>query len=208
MNFINSSRAVFAALAALSILALAPAPTVAQIEPRSVAGQAIALPGPAVPCPQPISLKLTHGGQGVHTAGQPDPADFGSLPGGTYNQTSINQWFRDSFHFKTSNSKCCQFKDGKLTVVYRALQAGPPNSSTSANDDGGVWSGSGLLTGASGGRIFPGAVILGQMATFNYVVPASLIASGKVSFAAEDDTAVVSATLEISGCCLDPTPIR
>lgn len=208
MNFINSLRAVYTVLAALSILALAPVPTVAQIEAGRVAVPAVALPGAAMPCPQPITLKLTHGGPGVHTAGQPDPADFGSLPGGTYNQTSINQWFRDSFHFKTSNSKCCQFKDGKLTVVYRALQAGPANSSTSANDDGGVWSGSGLLTGASGGRIFSGAVTLGQMATIPYVVPAGLIASGKVSFAAEDDTAVVSATLEISGCCLDPTPIR
>ena len=199
------SRRIAATLGALAIVALAPAATVAQTEAGRTAVPLV-LPGSSMPCPQPISLKLTRGGPGVHPA-QPDPADFGNSPGGSYNQTSINQWFRDTFHFQTSHSKCCQFKDGKLTVTFKALQGGPANSPTSANDDAGVWYNNAPLPG-SNGRIFPGAVPTGAVTTITYNVPAGIIASGKVSFFAEDDTAIQSATLEISGCCLEPTPIR
>ena len=148
----------------------------------------------------------------------PDVADFPNdhLTSTTYNGTHINQNFGDTIHFKKPNSRCCQFNAGSLTVTYRALQGGCIHSSTSANDAGGlIYHGAGV-PGSSGfipwyWHSIAGCkqgVSTGDTVTVVYAVPASIVATGRVSFSEEDDSAIVSATLRVSGCCVQPTQIR
>jgi hypothetical protein len=125
----------------------------------------------------------------------------------TYGQTVINKAFRDTFHFKIT-SKCCQWNSGTLTVTYKALQSGPKGSSTSADDSRSV-NYLGASVPGTGGYVyttFP--VTAGTTVTTSYTIPADIVASGRVSFSLQDDSAVVSATLVVTGCCLDPTPVR
>jgi hypothetical protein len=196
----NKSLTAFtAAMSLLSTLSFGSGPAGAQ------AGE-VERGRPSVPCPNPVVVTITRGGT---TAATPSAVDFPSVPltGYAYNQTAVNHFFRDTIAFKKPESKCCQFNPGKLTVTYKALMGGPAKSATSANDTAGL-----VFHGASvpgGGYIFGNlGTGTGQTVTIPYTVPASIVASGQVSFSAQDDSAVVSATLEISGCCLDPTPSR
>ena len=198
------SRAVIAMIGAVSIMALAPGATIAQDE--------------KVLCPNPLPpVTMTRGGT---VAATPDIADFpsGSLTGMMYNQTSDNKIFRDTIVFRKPSTKlCCQLGTlprsgfyGKLTVRYKALDGGPKGSSTSYNDSGGlVYQGHGVP--GQSGWIYPQGsfVTTGQIAVHTYYLSAAIVQSGRVSFAVQDDTAVVSATLEVpGGCCLQPTPIE
>src|SRR5665213_152253 len=191
------SRGIIAILGTLSIMALGSGTSAA--DPDSPVTR-------PVPCPNPVVVSMT---RGRTMAASPNVADFpsGLLTGMAYGGTSINKTFRDPFVFKKPDSKCCQFQAGKLTVTYKALQGGPANSSTSANDAGGLVYHGASVAGSSG-PIYGGAVTTGFTKTVTDVVPANIVARGRVSFSEEDDTDVVSATLEVSGCCLDPTPVR
>ena len=126
--------------------------------------------------------------------------------------------FRDTFVFRKPSTKlCCQFNTlprtgfyGKLTVTYKALDEGPKGSSTSYNDSGGLVHLGSSVPGQSG-WIYPQGpyVLFHQIATHVYYLTAAIVQSGKVSFSVQDDSAVVSAKLEVpGGCCLEPTPIE
>jgi hypothetical protein len=198
------SRMIMAMIGAVSIMALSPGATIAQ--------------DGKVLCPNPLPpVTMTRGGT---TAATPDIADFptGLLTGMTYNQTSNNQIFRGTIHFRKPSTKlCCQFNTlprsgfyGKLTVRYKALEGGPKGSSTSYNDSGGLVYLGHSVPGQVG-WIYPQgpSVTTGQIAVHTYYLSAAIVQSGEVSFAVQDDTAVVSATLEVpGGCCLQPTPIE
>ena len=122
-----------------------------------------------------------------------------------FNETQPNKHFAYTFQFKPGKGECCQFNEGKLTVTYKALQGGGPNSASSANDDACLVH-NGAVVGTGGcPRIWPGGVQTGATKPVTYSVPASVIASGHVSLYAEDDTAVVSAVLEFTGCCVEAT---
>jgi len=176
---------IAAAIVMLSAISLGAGPAKAQA-PEA----ARMIPGPAVPCPNPVHSIITR----PTSPGGQQPATIL----GTYNQTSINQSFKDTFTFKPPQGQCCQYTSGVLRVTYKALQGGPPNSSTSANDD------AGLMPGPYP-RIFTGAVAAGTIkANVPYTLTPAMLASGSVTLYVEDDTAVVSATLEITGCCLTP----
>lgn len=188
------SRSAIAVLGALSLMALGPLGT--------------------MPCPHPFTSVQARGG---HMATTPSSQDFpkDKLTSKTYNGTQINQNFGDTFSLKQTG-KCCEYNAGTLTVTYRALQGGCKGSSTSANDAGGlIYHGAGVA-GSSGfipwhWHNSPGCaqyVSTGDVVTVVYTVPANIVASGRVSFSEEDDTAVVSATLRVTGCCVNPTPIR
>ena len=179
---------IAAAIVMLSANSLGAGPARAQVPEARPAPVSIPYPN-AVPCPNPVHYVITR----PTAAGSQQPATIL----GTYNQTSINQSFKDTFTFKPQQGQCCQYSAGKLHVTYKALQSGPANSSTSANDD------AGLMPGPYP-RIFSGAVTAGTIKTVDYVVTPAMIASGSVTLYVEDDTAVVSATLEITGCCLTP----
>jgi len=204
----NKSFAGFvAAMSLLSTLSFGSAPAGAQGADER---------GPAtagMPCPNPIVVTLTRGGS---TAATPNIADFpsGALTGFAYNQTAANHNFRDTIAFKKPDSKCCQFRPGKLTVVYKALQGGtvkPRSGGDAGNDSGGLVHHGASVSGQSGYiwallQFTGNTVHPGDTVPIVYTVSPSIIASGQVSFAVQDDTAVVSAKLEISGCCLEPTP--
>jgi|GEM_PF-2241366 len=199
------SHKIVAILGALSIMALAPGPTMAQSD--------------RVLCPNPLApVTMTRGGATLAT---PDAADFAPgtpLGGMAYNQTPKNKPFRDTFVFRKPSTKlCCQFDTlprtayyGKLTVTYKALENGNKGSLTSYNDSGGLVHLGSSVPGQSG-WIYPQGsyVSFHQIATHVYYLTAAIVQSGKVSFSVQDDSAVVSAKLEVpGGCCLEPTPIE
>ncbi|HVA27836.1 MAG TPA: hypothetical protein VNF68_06630 [Candidatus Baltobacteraceae bacterium] len=196
------SRATVALFAAFFTMALAPGATLAQND--------------RVLCPNPLApVSITRGGT---TAATPMASEFSPgtpLSGMTYNQTSDNQSFRDTIVFRKPSTKLCCRLDalprtgyyGKLTVTYKALDEGPTGSHTSYNDSGGL-----VYLGASvpgqSGWIYPQGsfVANNQIAVRTYFLSAAIVQSGRVSFAVQDDTAVVSAKLEVpGGCCLQPT---
>jgi hypothetical protein len=145
-------------------------------------------PGLAVPCPNPVHYVITR----PTAAGSQQPASLI----GTYNQPKPDHVFKDTFTFRPPHGQCCQFSRGTLKVTYKALVSGDPNSSTSWNDFGGL----GPHTHMWG----PGPVTAGQITTVPYTLTPAMLASGSVTLTVQDDTAVVSATLEITGCCLIP----
>ena len=175
---------IAAAIVMLSAISLGAGPAKAQA-PEA----ARMIPGPGVPCPNPVHYVITR----PTAAGSQQAATIL----GTYNQTSINQSFKDTFTFKPPQGQCCQFTSGTLKVTYKALQSGDANHvSTSWNDD------AGLMPGPYPRIWGPGPVPAGQVKTIPYNLTPAMLASGSITLYVEDDTAVVSATLEIIGCCL------
>lgn len=127
-----------------------------------------------------------------------------------FNQTKTDQFFAYTFKFPgwpSSNGKeCCRCTEGAtLTVKFKALQGGGPNSSSSWNDDVVVYSS--LAPGPThqvvGQRIWSGTVVTGQTETLTFKIPCKFLANGHLSILVEDDTAVVSAELSLSRCCLE-----
>jgi hypothetical protein len=145
-------------------------------------------PGLAVPCPNPVHYVITR----PTAAGSQQPASLG-----TYNQLAINQSFKDVFSFKPPHGQCCQFSRGTLKVTYKALQSGDDKHVATSWDDQGGLGPHPLIWG-------PGPVTAGQIKTVPYTLTPAMLASGSVTLFVQDDTAVVSATLEITGCCLIP----
>lgn len=128
------------------------------------------------------------------------------VAGSVFNQTQSNKHFGHTFQFKAGEGACCQANPGVLTVTYRALTNGTSNKTADAGNDGGGPVRNGVALGGSYGYIWPATgVTAGQTVTKSYQIPASWIASGRVSFMAQDDTAVVKATLTVSGCCVHRT---
>jgi hypothetical protein len=197
------SHKVVAVLGALSIMALAP-------------GTSLAQDGKVVPCPHPLApVSITRTGTMAST---PDRTGFPIGPlTGRYNQTVDNQMFRETIRFRDPSTKeCCQLDKlprngyyGTLTVRYKALDEGPKGSSSSYNDTGGLVYQGHSVAGQSG-YIYPqgASVSAGQIAVHTYFLTAAMVQSGEVSFAVQDDSAVVDAKLVVpGGCCLQPTPI-
>jgi len=175
-------------LIATIVLAALAAPLLAQEERH---------PGPPVPCPHPVSVVILAG----TTPPTPDQMDLGpqlypTSVGSQWNQTAVNKHFGHTFHFA---KECCLMTSGTLTVKIKALQGGPAKSATSANDAVNLVSNktvvqqqqpwiNGVSTGAT------------TVVTFN--VPASVLSRGLLSIFVQDDTAVLSAELKMTGCCI------
>jgi len=169
--------------------------------PREDRVAAISVDNRPVLCPRPITQTIN----GTATAPQPVSSDLGTLytmsVGSQWNQTATDKQFGHTFRFVSpKNGECCLLTWGVLTVRAKALQGGGPNSSTSANDSfnlisNGVvvqqqqpWKNTGVATGA--------------VATLTFNVPPNVLATGIVSFFAQDDSAILSADLSLRGCCL------
>lgn len=129
-----------------------------------------------------------------------------NVAGSALNQTQSNKHFGHTFQFTPpADGGCCQYNDGTLVVTYKAVNKGTSNKTSDAGNDT-----SGLVrNGASapgGGFLWPNTgVAAGTVLTKTFTVPASWMASGRVSFYAQDDTAVTKATLSMSRCCITPT---
>jgi hypothetical protein len=162
---------------------------------------------PSMPCPIPVQVTMSGKNPATFLATDfPPGAILPAAQMSGFNETQPNKHFAYTFQFKPGKGECCQFREGKLTVVYKALQGGGANSSSSANDDACLVH-NGAVVGTGGcPRIWgTGGVTTGATTTVSYVVPAGMIASGHVSLYAEDDSAVVSAVLEFAGCCVEAT---
>jgi len=170
-----------------------------------VAGSAVPqnmVPGPPTPCPHPVTLVLTAPPPSTPT---PDPADFTppDVAGSVWNQTAVNKHFGHTFHFPSPTSgECCLMTKGTLEVKIKCLQGGPANSSTSGNDDIELVQNHVGVPGFSK-KAWPSGCTTGAIGsvTFNNI-PASVLATGRVSLYVEDDTAVLGAKLTLHGCCL------
>lgn len=171
-------------------------------------------PAPANPrpgtCPNPV-VKTVATPPGA-TAAAPLMTDFPagwSVAGSVFNQTQTDKHFGHTLRFEVPKG-CCQYNAGVLEVTYKALSNGSSNKSSDAGNDGGgpVRNGQALNNMQPGGynHIWPNTgVTAGTVLTRQYNIPASWIASGHVSFGAQDDTAVLGAKLHLSGCCLTAT---
>lgn len=156
------------------------------------------------PCPKPFTINMTA------TVASPYMPDFSTTypPNGVFNGTQANKRFGHTFKLQSPGT-CCECKEGqnRLTVVYKALQSGQSLTSSNAGNDT-----SGIITngvGVPGSSVHiwgpTGIVAVGQIKTITYNVPCSVVSTGRVSFQAQDDTAVLSAKLVIRGCCVTPT---
>lgn len=155
-------------------------------------------PGPPVPCPHPITITINAGS----APPTPDPADFAAgsnVAGSVWNQTATDKHFGHTFHFPAPGKECCIMTSGTLRVTVKALQGGPKGSPTSANDSVNVMS-----SGVGFGQQSPwlNGVVTGATTTLTFPIPANILAKGQFSLYVQDDTAVVSAQLVLTGCCL------
>ncbi len=163
-----------------------------------VMGQEVQRPGPPAPCPHPVTITINAGS----AAPAPDLTQFpagSNVAGSVWNQTAINKHFGHTFHFPAPGRECCIMTSATLRVTIKALQGGRKGSPTSANDSISILSG-----GVSVLQQSPwlNGVATGATTTLSFNIPASVLATGQFSLYAEDDTAVVSATLVLTGCCL------
>ncbi len=122
-------------------------------------------------------------------------------PLANWNGTQINQHFRHTFTFPPGEL-CCQCVESKrnvLTLKYKALQGGPAGSSSSANDGVAIYSNGSALLSQS---LYSGAATTGQLGTKIIPLKCSWLANNRLSFAVQDDTSVMSATLDVDLCCV------
>jgi len=153
-----------------------------------------------VACPFPVTLHLSGGPSGAAAPVLSQfPAPLRPLIGGSvWNQTAADKQFGHTFRFNPMTKECCMWTSGLLTLHLKALVGGPSNS-TSVNDGVNVYVG-GVQVGAK--TPWTSTVVRGATTTITFPLTASNLASGFVSFYVEDDTAVVSAELDLKGCCI------
>jgi hypothetical protein len=157
---------------------------------------------PQVPCPTPRHIHLT---APLPVAATPFAADFPAVPPvglePNFGGTTMDKHFRHTFTFPPPSELCCQCVEGKntLTIRYKALQGGAANSSSSANDTMGI-----IVNGvtASSLQLFSGKVTTGQIGTKTIPLKCSWLTNNRLSFAFQDDTSVISATLDLDFCCV------
>jgi hypothetical protein len=162
---------------------------------------------PTIPCPIPMIINQT-----VSAGGSANAADFPTPTPPTviepnFNGTAINRWFRYTFMWKRLTD-CCQYLPGStLTVKFKALQAGPAGSATSANDEIHLFKGGSAVLG-SAKQVYPGGgpVALGAPGQVTYNLTADMMTltptGDRLSFLVQDDSAVTEATLRLTACCV------
>lgn len=156
-----------------------------------------------VPCPIPRHVHLT---APLPVVATPVAADFPIAPvvllEPNFGGTTLNRHFRHTFTFPSPSEKeCCQCVDGKntLTLRYKALQGGAAGSATSVNDGVAIYSNGIAVSSQS---LYSGSVTTGQLGTRIIPLKCSWLANNRLSFAVQDDTSVISATLHVDFCCV------
>jgi hypothetical protein len=180
-------------LIARMVLAFALAAGVASAqEPRVIA--------PQIPCPFPVVQHFPSGPAATPVLSEFPVALRPLVTGSVWNQTAINKAFGHTFRF-TAPKDCCAITGGVLTIHIKALQGGP--GATSANDGMHVYVGGVSIYSQA---LWSSSVHTGDTTTLNIPITANHLTSGLVSFYIEDDTAAVSADLEIDSCCVTKRP--
>jgi hypothetical protein len=156
--------------------------------------------GPTTQCPIPQHVTLNATTPSANMADFPANCSAGyeqNLNGGTPNRCYIH-----TFNLPVPSELCCQCVESKknfLTIGYKALQPGPPNSPSSAND---TW---GIIGGPSGPLYAPpvGGGPPWQR-TKTIPVTCAMLKNNplRLSFLVQDDTQVTSAKLDLDLCCV------
>ena len=127
------------------------------------------------------------------------PANMQSpVAGSQWNQTAINKHFAHTFRFP-SERQCCLISKATLSVTIKALQGGPKDSPSSANDMVYVFAGGTVLQSQ---QPWKNGVATGTTTTLTFNFTQQQLAGGMLTIYVQDDTAVVSASLNVSGCCI------
>jgi hypothetical protein len=161
-------------------------------------------PTTGVACPFPFTVHLSAGPSGPAAPILSQfPAGIRPLIGGSvWNQTAADKQFGHTFRFNPLTKECCAMTSGKLTLHLKALVSGPSNAS-SVNDGVNVFVG-GVAIG--GQTPWTPSVVAGATTTITIPITANNLTSGFVSFYVQDDTAVLSAELDLTGCCVTKRP--
>ncbi|HEV7238145.1 MAG TPA: hypothetical protein VGQ36_02815 [Thermoanaerobaculia bacterium] len=152
-----------------------------------------------VACPFPYSQTFTNGPTPTPIKAEFPAALQAAIVGSVWNQTVADKHFGHTFSFP-SQRECCLMTSGKLEVTIKALQSAPPNDSASGND---------AVHAIANGAVFQSqqpwltsGVTAGAVKTVWFTLTAAQLANGKISFYVQDDSAVLSARLTVSGCCI------
>lgn len=198
---------IFVAPLLAAVILLAASPVFAQTQERTVAGEAEAVALPVNACPAPLNLTLNANTPNVFTG------DFAAGQLSSY-QTALNYPGADKHYLHTfqwkNEHRCCQITRAVLTVKMRANQDGSVNGSNAGNDN--------IVVMHLGAAVLPYSERIYTHPPVNFPFPkgqtasktwnltgsalANINANSRASFDAEDDTGVISATLQLSGCCL------
>jgi hypothetical protein len=157
-------------------------------------------------CPKPVVMTLTAGAPTVVNA------DFNAIqlgaPRAALNETNINRSFLYTFEWKR-DERCCEITKAVLTVKMKSLGPGASKTASDAGNDGIAIMHNGSTVApftepVYGSWPFP----VGQLATKQWNLTgaalANLNANRRLSIYVQDDTSVLSATLQLWGCCLTP----
>jgi hypothetical protein len=162
--------------------------------------------GPAHQCPIPRHIHQAIQG----TVQNPVPAtpvlsDFPNTncSGGyelNFGGHTMDRCFRHTFSFPPPSELCCQCIEGKgntLTITYQAI---PPVNAGTLNDTFAIYNGT-AISGTSQ-PLYSGTVPTGPVTKTIPLKCGWLAANNRLSFLVQDDTAVLSATVDIDTCCV------
>ena len=155
-------------------------------------------------CPRPIALTLAAANPTTFAAGDFTSAQLASPHMSGLGDPSINKNFLYTFQWNR-DERCCQITKAELTLRIKANSTGGSSSSPDSGNDGIAIMHSGIAVQSAPAYTswsFNAGFILVRTLTLNAAALNGLNASGHLSFAVQDDTGVLSASLHVSGCCL------
>jgi hypothetical protein len=179
-----------------------------QLQDRNALPINVALPVVQSECPRPVTLTLTAANPMTFVASDFNPQQVAQAHMSGFGDTAIDKNFLYTFQWR-KEGQCCQITKAVLTVNMRSNGPGQSSSSADAGNDGIALMHAGAVVAPYNEAVYsnvPKPFVAGQLATKTWVLTGAALnnlnASGLISFAVQDDTSVVSATLQISGCCL------
>lgn len=154
-------------------------------------------------CPGPITLTLNASTPNVFTGDF--PAGALAAPRAVLNDAGTNKHFLYTFQWE-SEHKYCQIIRAVLTVKMKANQRGTASGSDAGNDGISVVH-MGVSVPPYSEKVYTSTPFpAGAPATKTWSITGAALdninANHRLSFGLQDDTSVVSATLELWGCCL------
>jgi len=174
------------------------------METNTTNAQGISHPETNSPCPAPFNITLDASAPNV------EKTDFTAAQLANYqdklNYGQTDKWYLHTFIWKAP-SKCCQVTKAILTVKMKANSGGQSVSSADAGNDS-------ISVVKLGTAVPPYSEHVYTAWPFNAgktstkiwdltgVALGNINILRRLSFAVQDDTSVLSATLQLSGCCL------
>ncbi|MDX6612579.1 MAG: hypothetical protein QOD75_1765 [Blastocatellia bacterium] len=190
---------LFAALLATFLLSAVSA----MAQERKLSTDELALPIKGN-CPNPIAVTLTATTPNVLNADF-TPAML-AAPRAFLNDPAPNKVFMHTFTWKRPQ-RCCEITRAVLTVKFKANQGGQSNTSSDAGNDGVALMHLGSVVPGFSGSIYSSWPFnAGQTATRTFNLTGAALnflnTTDTASVYSQDDSAVVSVTLQLWGCCL------